>query len=110
MEKFSDTYESPSDIDYHSPGGYSGCLVMEQAVRNVGELDQTAIAEELHAIEMGIPFANGTYAVNEQGIQVGQAPSLGQWQEQDDGEVGLEAVWPDEYATAEPVYPHPGWN
>lgn len=110
MEKFADSYESPSDIDYHSPGGYSGCLVMERAVRNVGELDQTAIAEELHNIEMGIPFANGTYEVNEQGVQVGQAPSLGQWQQQDGGDLGLEAVWPDEYATAEPVYPHPGWS
>jgi len=67
MELFSDEYDDPSEMDYHSAGGFAGCMVMEQAVRNVGEIDQDAIAEELHSIEMEIPFANGQYAVNEQG-------------------------------------------
>jgi branched-chain amino acid transport system substrate-binding protein len=104
-----DSYDDGLDIDYHSVGGYAGCLVMEQAVRNVGELDQAAIAEQLHQIEMEIPFANGVYQVDEQGIQTGQAPSLGQWQEGDGG-LAREAVWPSEYATADPIYPHPGWS
>ena len=108
-------YKSADEIDYHSPGGYAGCLVMEKAVRNVGELNQKKIAQELHNIEMGIPFANGKYKVNKQGVQVGQAPSTGQWQQDDenknDGEpLAREAIWPKKYGTAPPVYPHPGWN
>jgi ABC-type branched-subunit amino acid transport system substrate-binding protein len=108
MDLFSDEYDDPSEMDYHSAGGFAGCLVMERAVRNVGEIDQEAIAEELHSIEMDIPFANGRYEVNEQGVQVGQTPSLGQWQAGDDGPT-QEAVRPAEYATEEPIYPHPGW-
>jgi len=111
MSKFGSEYETASDIDYHSVGGYAGMLVMEQAIRNVGSLDQAAIAEELHALEMGIPFANGKYAVDDQGIQTAQAPSTGQWQPADEGD-GLtrESIWPSQYATADPIYPHPGWG
>lgn len=108
MDLFSDEYDNPSQMDYHSAGGFAGCMVMEQAVRNVGEIDQDAIAEELHSLQMDIPFANGRYEVNERGIQVGQTPSLGQWQEGENGPT-QEAVRPAEYATAEPIYPHPGW-
>lgn len=108
MELFSDEYDDPSEMDYHSAGGFAGCMVMEQAVRNVGEIDQDAIAEELHSIEMDIPFANGRYAVDDQGIQTAQTPSLGQWQEGEDGPT-QEAVRPADYATADPIYPHPGW-
>jgi hypothetical protein len=55
-------------------------------------------------------LAYGIYEVIDQGIQTGQAPSLGQWQEAEGGD-GLtrEAVWPDQYATTDPIYPHPGW-
>ncbi|WP_280537563.1 amino acid ABC transporter substrate-binding protein [Halopenitus sp. POP-27] len=108
MDLFSEEYSDPGEVDYHAAGGYAGCLVMEQAIRNVGEIDQTAIAEQLHEIEMEIPFANGVYEVDDQGIQVGQTPSLGQWQEGEDG-MTQEAVRPAEYATADPIYPHPGW-
>lgn len=108
MNAHGDEYESTSEIDYHSPGGYAGMMVMGEAIRSVGELDQAAIAEQLHELELDIPFANGVYQVNDQGIQTGQAPSLGQWQEAEDG-LEREAVWPDQYATADPIYPHPGW-
>lgn len=104
-----DKYKSPNGIDYHSAGGYAGMMVMGEAIRAVGELDQTAIAEQLHELELDIPFANGVYKVNDQGIQTGQAPSLGQWQEADGNGLEREAVWPDQYATADPIYPHPGW-
>jgi hypothetical protein len=81
---------------------------MGEAIRAAGGLDQAAIAEQLHELELEIPFANGVYQVDDQGIQTGQAPSLGQWQETDDG-LEREAVWPDQYATADAIYPHPGW-
>lgn len=103
-------YDSLDDVDYHLVGGYAGTLVMEQAVRNVGSLDQDAIAEELHSLEMGVPWGNGSYKVDDNGVQVGHAPSLGQWQEADGDGLTREAVWPSEYATDDPVYPHPGWS
>ena len=103
-------YDDLSNVDYHLVGGYAGTLVMEQAVRNVGSLDQAAIAEELHSLEMGVPWGNGTYRVDDNGVQVGHAPSLGQWQEADGDGLTREAVWPSEYATDDPVYPHPGWS
>lgn len=98
-------------IDYHFPGAYGALLVLEQAVRNVGSIDQTAIAEELHSLEMGVPWGNGQYEVDEQGVQVGHRPALGQWQEADEGDgMSREAIYPEDSATAEPIYPHPGWN
>lgn len=102
------------NFQYHLAGGFAGGLVLERAIKNVGEIDQEAIAEELHAIDtresdFGIPFGNGHYAVDDNGVQIAQVPSLGQWQEQDDGGLGEEVVYPEEARTADPIYPHPGW-
>ena len=111
-EFYGDEYETlEGTIDYHFPGGYAATLVMEQAVRNVGSLDQTKIAEELHTLEMGVPWGNGKYKVNKQGVQVGHRPALGQWQQATESD-GLtrEAIFPSGTATAQPVYPHPSWN
>ena len=108
MERFAGENEDPGGMEYHTAGGVGGGIGMERAGRNVGEIDQEGIAEELHSIEMDSPCANGRYEVNEQGVQVGQTPSLGQWQAGDDGPT-QEAVRPAEYATEEPIYPHPGW-
>lgn len=110
-EFYPDDYETlEGNVDYHFPGGYGSILVLEQAVRNVGELDQTAIAEELHQLEMGVPWGNGRFKVNERGVQVAHRPALGQWQETEGGDgLGREAVYPEDTATADPVYPHPGW-
>lgn len=115
-EQAVDYFDDVNDgnFQYHLAGGFAGGLVMERAIKNVGEIDQDAIAEELHAIDtqdsdFGIPFGNGHYAVDENGVQVAQVPSLGQWQEQDDGSLAEEVVYPEESATAEPIYPHPGW-
>lgn len=107
---YADDYDAlEGEVDYHFPGGFGSILVLEQAVRNVGELDQTAIAEELHDLEMGVPWGNGKFNVDEQGVQVAHRPALGQWQEADGDGLGREAVFPENTATAEPVYPHPGW-
>ena len=99
----------------HLCGGFSGALITERAVKNVGEINHDELAAEMRSIDtrdsdFGIPYANGSYAVNDNGVQVAQAPSLGQWQEDDNGEMTLEAIWPSEYQTSEPVYPHPGWE
>ena len=107
-----DEYESLAEgVDYHFPGAAASAMVLEQAVRNVGELDHAAIAEELHSLEMGVPWGNGKYAVNDQGVQTAHRPALGQWQQAEEGD-GLvrEAVYPSDTATADAVYPHPGWN
>jgi branched-chain amino acid transport system substrate-binding protein len=109
IEDYSD--QSPSEVDYHVAGGYGSALVMEQAVRNVGSLDQDAIAEELHALEMEVPWGNGLYAVDDQGVQTAHEPAMCQWQESDGGdELSQEAIWPPDVATADPIYPHPGWE
>ncbi len=109
-----DDVDDPFDIQSHAAGGFAGGLLFERAIKEVGELDQAAIAEELQTFDTResdfvLPFGNGEYAVDENGLQVAHRPSLGQWQEQDDGEMGLETVWPEAVQTAEPIYPHPGW-
>lgn len=109
-----DDVDEPFDIQSHAAGGFAGGLLFERAIKEVGAIDQDAIAEELRSFDtresdFTLPFGNGEYAVDDNGLQVAHRPSLGQWQEQDDGEPGLETVWPEAVRTAEPVYPHPGW-
>lgn len=113
IEEYDDVEEG-WDIQSHLAGGFAGGLLFEKAIKEVGELDQAAIVEELKAIdtresEFGIPFGNGEYAVDDRGLQQANRPALGQWQEQDDGSMGLETVWPNELRTAEPIYPFPEW-
>lgn len=97
-------------VDYHFPGGYAATLVLEQAVRNVGSIDHDAIAEELHNLEMGVPWGNGKFKVDDSGVQVAHRPALGQWQRAEEDGLAREVVYPDGTATSEPVYPHPSWE
>jgi branched-chain amino acid transport system substrate-binding protein len=101
-------YKSTADLSANNATAYSACLVMEKAVKNVGEIDQRAIADQLHSIEMGIPLANGKYKTNERGVQVGLEGAAGQWQE-NNGEFQFEAVYPPEGRSSKPIYPHPDW-
>ncbi len=113
VEEYDDVEEG-WDIQSHLAGGFSAGLLFEKAIKTVGSLDQDEIAAELRSIDtresdFGLPFGNGEYAVDDRGLQIAHRPSLGQWQEQDDGSMGMETVWPEEIRTAEPIYPHPGW-
>lgn len=106
-----DKYPDAPSIDSHVCNGWHTGLLYETVIKNVGAIDQDAIAEELRTIELRgeLPWANGSYKVDDQGINQVTRPAFGQWQSSD-GEFGRENIWPDPIATADPIYPHPGWE
>ncbi len=91
------------DPIYQSAAAYGGALVFEKAIRQVGGLDREKIREALLTLEDTNMF--GTYRVDERGVQTGRKMAILQWRE------GKKVVvWPKAVASAEPVYPMPGWR
>ena len=69
----------------------------------MGSLDREKIRDALAALDMVTVF--GRYKVDEDGVQLGRAVFLIQWQHRK-----KEIVWPEAYATAKLVYPIPPWK
>lgn len=82
---------------------YSAALVLEQAVRAAGTLQQERIREALAALEMETPL--GPYRVGEGGEQLGVKPVVVQIL---DGRRRI--VWPPSLATAQWRLPYPRWD
>jgi branched-chain amino acid transport system substrate-binding protein len=91
--------ETPTD---DSVSSYAAAQVLQAAVEAVGEIDQDALAEWLHANSVETIW--GELSWDERGVPHG-ALSLGQWQ---DG--SLIIVFPEEGAETDSiVYPKPDW-
>jgi branched-chain amino acid transport system substrate-binding protein len=90
--------------DYHSASAYSGLMVLAEAVRRAGAIDQDKIVANLSAISM--PTLLGTYKVEPgTGLQVGYQAYVLQWQS---GKQPL--IYPSERAQAKPRIPMPAWQ
>jgi branched-chain amino acid transport system substrate-binding protein len=82
---------------------YSAALVLEEAVRKAGSLDQERLREVLSALETETPI--GGYRVDAAGAQVAAKPAVVQIL---DGRP--EVVWPRSLATAQWRLPYPRWD
>lgn len=105
VREFTEAYKKAYNTTpgYQSAGGFSGCQVLEAAVRKVGSFDRDKIRDALAAIEVSTIW--GPYRVNEKGMQIGKRAYVVQIQ---NGERHI--VWPEERATAKLIYPTPGWG
>lgn len=84
-------------------GAYSAALVLEEAVRRAGSLDQERLREVLSALETETPI--GRYRVDAAGAQVAAKPAVVQIL------AGRrEVVWPRALATAQWRLPYPRWD
>ncbi len=92
-----------ADLSYHSAGGYSGCQVLVDAIRQTGSLD----GERLRAaiLKMDTSTVYGAFKVDGDGLQVGHRMLIFQWQ---DGKKAI--VWPDELSPGPPRFPTPPWS
>jgi branched-chain amino acid transport system substrate-binding protein len=80
---------------------YTGCQIVEQAIEMTGSLDRGKLRDTIANNEFNT--INGP--VKFTGSENLRTPSMVmQWQK---GE--LEVVWPEETATAKPLYPKPAW-
>ena len=82
---------------------YSAALVLEEAVRIAGTLEQERVREALAALETETPL--GPYRAGEGGRQLGVKPAVVQIL---DGR--RRVVWPPSLATAQWRLPYPRWD
>ena len=105
-KEFTEAYKKKfgAEPEYHSAWAYSGCQVLEKAVKEAGCLDKEKIRKALAKIEV-TTLLPGVYKVDSTGMQIGQISMVAQWL---DGK--REVVWPDKYATKKAVLPVPSWD
>jgi branched-chain amino acid transport system substrate-binding protein len=92
-----------ADLSYHSAGGYAGCQIIVEAIRQAGSLDGDRIRETI--LKMNFDTAYGGFKVDQDGFQVSHKMVMFQWQE---GKKVI--VWPDELAAGKPRFPTPPWS
>ena len=122
------TYEiigtPPDKHEYHTTFGFLAGQIMEIAVKKAGTIDRKAVRDMLHKMEVETVY--GPYKVEpleskDSGFQIASKGLLIQWQPKKPGVkypygqviVGdwvKEVIWPEKLKTADPIYPHPGWN
>jgi branched-chain amino acid transport system substrate-binding protein len=107
----------------HQAFGFTGCQLLEVAVKKAGSLNRKAIRDKL--FEMEFENVQGLYKVAplnspDAGLQLGLAGFIIQWQKkkkEDEGSAKIivgdyvrEVVWPEKFKTADLIYPFPGWE
>ncbi|HSR11783.1 MAG TPA: amino acid ABC transporter substrate-binding protein [Thermodesulfobacteriota bacterium] len=107
----------------HQAFGFTGCQLVEVAVKKAGSLDRKAIRDKLFETEFETvqgPYKVAPLSSPDSGVQLGLAGFIIQWQKKKAGDeasakitVGnyvREVVWPEKYKTASLIYPFPGWD
>lgn len=90
----------------HSMTNYAGAQIMLDVLKDAGSLDKDAIKEAAAAIDKPANTYTGGYGVkfDERGQNLNAPLVIGMWTLDK-----LVAVWPEEFAIAEPVVPIPAW-
>jgi branched-chain amino acid transport system substrate-binding protein len=88
---------------YYAALGYASCLILEEAVKKTGSLDQDKLAATLRSLKTETPF--GPYAVSETGAQTAKKGLIVQVLKGH-----REIVWPFNQKTADAVLPMPAWD
>jgi ABC-type branched-subunit amino acid transport system substrate-binding protein len=96
--------EEPS---YHAAGGYAAGLILQWALESAGSTDIEALKSALDGMDVLTFFGHSTFdtSAENHGLQIGHSMVYIQWQEQADGSLAKQVIWPPEGATAEALYP-----
>jgi branched-chain amino acid transport system substrate-binding protein len=92
-----------ADLSYHTAGGYAGCQILVEAIRQAGSLDGEKIREAILKLDLNTVY--GGFKVDPDGFQISHKMIMFQWQE---GKKVI--VWPDELATGPIRFPTPPWT
>jgi branched-chain amino acid transport system substrate-binding protein len=102
VKAFTAKYGRPPD--YHAASAYSGLMVLAEAVKRAGSLDQEKIIANLASLSM--PTLLGTYKVEPAtGLQIGYQAYVLQWQG-----AKQPLIYPPDRAQAKPLVPVPSWQ
>ena len=113
-----------ADLPQHAAMGFFGCQLLEIAVKKAGSLDPKTIRDHLFSMEATTilgPYKVEPLESKNARLQIAAKAFLIQWQKIADGApkpegktvVGnyvREIIWPEEYKSAEMIYPFPAWD
>ncbi len=111
-DEFVTAYEAKYDGEepsYHSAGGYAAGLILEKAIQDAGSTDPDKVRAALEAMDLLTFFGHIDFDTSEEahGLQTGHSMVYIQWQEDDQGNLVKQVIWPAEGATADALYPMP---
>ena len=90
-------------LSYHAAGGYAGCEVLVNAIRQAGSLDGAKVREAI--LKTDVKNVYGGFKVDPDGFQISHKMVMFQWQ---DGKKVI--VWPSDLALGKIRYPTPPWT
>jgi len=92
---------------YHAAGGYAAGLVLQHAIEQAGSTETGKVQAALNRMDATIFYGHVKFASEDarHGLQVGHAMVLAQWQNDDQGKLVKEVVWPADASTAPLMYP-----
>jgi branched-chain amino acid transport system substrate-binding protein len=109
--EFVETYEAAFDQEpsYHSAGGYAAGLILQKAIMAADSTDPEAVKAAMDDMDILTFYGRIKFDTSEEahGLQIGHDMVYIQWQEDDQGNLMKQVVWPLEGATAETLYPLP---
>ncbi len=109
--EFVESYEAAYDQEpsYHSAGGYVAGLILQKAILDADSTDPEAIKPALDNMDTLTFYGRIKFetAAEAHGLQVGHDMVYIQWQQDEQGNLMKQVVWPLEGATADTLYPKP---
>jgi branched-chain amino acid transport system substrate-binding protein len=100
--------DSKVEFGFNSVAGYTTGLVLEKALGTADSMEQLALRKAIFDLSGKLKTLDGTFALDENGAQVGALTPLGQLvASQDDKNLKFVTVWPQDVATGKAVYPRP---
>lgn len=103
VKAYMDAYgEDPS---YHAAGGYIAGLVLAEAIKNAGSLDDAAVKKAMDELDLMTFYGHLKFDTSAEahGLQTGHDMVFVQWQKDADGNLVKEVVWPAAGRTADPI-------
>lgn len=104
-EMYESTYgESPG---YHAAGGFASGLILEKAIREADSTDPEAVKATLENMNLLTFYGNVSFDTSAEahGLQQAHEMVYVQWQQDADGNLAKQVVWPLEGQSAQPIYP-----
>lgn len=103
IKAYMDAYgDEPS---YHAAGGYIAGLVLAEAIKNAGSLDDAAVKQAMDQLDLMTFYGHLKFepGADAHGLQIGHDMVFVQWQKDADGNLIKEVVWPAAGRTADPI-------
>ncbi|TCT02755.1 ABC transporter substrate-binding protein [Paralcaligenes ureilyticus] len=92
---------------FNSVAGYTSGLIIQNALAVTESMDQLALRKAVFSLSGKLKTLDGTFALDENGAQVGEITPLGQLVPDGKGSVKFTVVYPSDVATGKAIYPAP---